>query len=375
MVKSRRIGLISQNDPADRKKSSGTIFTMSKSLKNQGYDVVWIPVKINFLYILLEKIVKAVSKLFGLSIMFKHTPIGAYLLSRSIDEKQIKECDVLFAPFSSPALYALKKQGKKLVYLSDATFQAMDGYYFSKMSSVAKKCGNKVEQKAMDVADEIVLSSDWALQSAIKDYKQPLSKVHVIEFGANIDDEDIIDHTFDYEGTLEVLFLGVDWERKGGDIAVEACSWLNSNGVPTVLNIVGIQNLSKDIEQLPYVSNYGFLNKNDKKQYDTLVSVIKKSHCLLLPSLAECSAIAFCEASANGLPIFSHVTGGVPNYVYDGRNGYLLSLGSKGEDFGRKIKECLESSELKQMSQECQLFYKEKLNWGKWAERIEALFR
>ena len=101
-----------------------------------------------------------------------------------------------------------------------------------------------------------------------------------------------------------------------------------------------------------------------------MVSIIEKCHCLLLPTIAECSAIAFSESSANGLPIFSHDTGGVRNYVEDGRNGYLLPLGSTGTDFGKKIKECLESGELEQMSKTAKNVYREKLNWKTWGEKV-----
>ena len=96
---------------------------------------------------------------------------------------------------------------------------------------------------------------------------------------------------------------------------------------------------------------------------------------MLLPTLAECSAIAFCESSANGVPVFSHLTGGVGNYVYDGRNGYLLPFGSRGADFGAKIKTCLESGELEQMSMMAREVYREKLNWNVWAQKVEAIIR
>lgn len=96
---------------------------------------------------------------------------------------------------------------------------------------------------------------------------------------------------------------------------------------------------------------------------------------MLLPTLAECSAIAFCESSANGLPVFSHLTGGVGNYIYNGRNGYLLPLGSTGADFGAQIKACLESGELERMSVTALDGYREKLNWNVWSQKVEVIIR
>lgn len=202
------------------------------------------------------------------------------------------------------------KKERPIIYLSDATFNVMVDYYFKNLTSGSIKQGNQVEQRALSKSDAIIVSSDWAAKSVINDYKQPEEKVYVIEFGANIDDEDIIPHKFEYDGHLNLLFLGVDWERKGGSIAVDTCRWLNDNGIKTTLHVIGTKRLNDKIKNLPFVDYVGFLNKNIPEQYEKLVSIIKKCHCLLLPTLAECSAIAFCESSANGLPIFSHVTGG-----------------------------------------------------------------
>ena len=94
---------------------------------------------------------------------------------------------------------------------------------------------------------------------------------------------------------------------------------------------------------------------------------------MLLPTKAECAGIAFCEASAYGLPVFTYETGGIPNYIQNGVNGYMLSIGSNGEDFGRKIKCCLENGELEKMSVRSQQVYKERLNWNSWRIKIEGI--
>ena len=323
-------------------------------------------------YLLYQKLMGAIGKISTKRLDCTHSVIGAMLQSKTINMSAVQQCDVLFAPFCSEALYSLRTD-KPIIYLSDATFNIMVDYYFKGISSYAIKQGNKVEQRAMDRSKAIIVSSQWAANSAINDYHQNPSKVHIVEFGANLEDKDIIEKTFDYNGHLHILFLGVDWKRKGGQIAVDACKWLNENGVLATLHIVGIKELDESIKELPYVDYVGFLNKNYPEQYNRLVAVIKQCHCMLLPTLAECSAIAFSESSANGLPVFSHLTGGVGNYVYNGINGYLLPLGSTGVDFGTKIKECLECGELKKMSETAKGVYKEKLNWNVWANKVEKI--
>lgn len=369
-----KIGYIGWSAPQDRKAYSGTPSKMCDSLEKRGYEVKWIPVKITFLYRVFSYVNKIWASYRKRQLNFTRSIIGAIMQSKTIDTQLFNDCDVLFAPFASQVLYCIKTT-KPIIYLSDATFNAMVGYYFKNLSKSSIKQGNKIEQQAEDMASVIIVSSDWAAKSVISDYHQPKGKVHVIEFGANIDDKDIIPHAFEYGGHLNLLFLGVDWQRKGGDIAVEACRYLNANGISSTLHIVGIRDLDEHIKQLPYVNYIGYLDKNVPERYAKLVNTIKSCHCLLLPTKAECAGIAFCESSANGLPVFSHDTGGVRNYVEDGRNGYLLPLGSTGIDFGEKIKKCLESGELARMSETAKDVYKEKLNWKVWARKIDAIIK
>jgi hypothetical protein len=129
------------------------------------------------------------------------------------------------------------------------------------------------------------------------------------------------------------------------------------------------------LEKDPSIDYVGFLNKNIDSDYQRLVAEIHRCQALLLPTTAECSAIAFAEASAFGLPVFTHYTGGVSNYVYDGENGYKLPLGASGSDFGQKIRACLENGELERMTVEATRVYREKLNWDMWTQRVGEIIR
>ena len=365
-----KIGLIGKFDPQNKRTSSGTIYTMVKSLEALNYQIEWIQVKENIFFLIYGIIISICNKIVGKSMMAGHTPIGAWLLSKSICSNKLDLCDILFAPFSSYALYSIKTN-KKIVYLSDATFHVMVNYYFNPMPSFGEFFGEKVELTAMNKSDVIVFSSDWAKQSAINDYKQDEKKIKVIEFGANINEGDLKYEKKEFSESLNILFSGVDWERKGGEIAVK---WLNENSVPAMLYIVGIKDLKEEYASLPYVKNCGFLDKNNKKEYEVFVSLMKSMHCLLLPTLAECSAIVFSESCAYGMPVFTHDTGGVKNYIKDSYNGYTLPIGSTAEDFGRVIKDTYISGRFSSMSENCRYIYENTLNWNTWAKKMKSIF-
>ena len=374
LSKKVKIGFINLNSPLDRKASSGTTFQMCQALKRIGADIVWLQPKHNFFYKLVNLFFKVLAVSTRSKILRDHTIPLAKIESKSLKKQDIENCDILFAPFASTALYSLKTD-KPIIYLSDATFAVMVDYYFKGLVSWNVKQANKIEQTALLKATHAIYASQWAYNSAIQDYNADKSKLHVIEFGANIDEQNIIPHKFTYNGQLDLLFLGVDWIRKGGDIAVEATSYLNDKGIPTTLHIAGIRNLDNNIANLPYVKNYGFLNKNNPNDYNQLVSIIQQSHCLLLPTKAECAGIVFCESSAYGLPIFTYNTGGISNYVENGKNGYMLPIGSSGQEFGEKILECLQSGELEKMSKTAVNVYKNKLNWTAWGQKIEHIIK
>lgn len=369
-----KIGFISSASPTDRRASSGTNYQMAQALAKVG-ELVWIPIAPPRYYRYLEIGIKALARLCRKNICFNYMYIGAKILASNIDAEKFLDCDIIVAFWAGSVLAFVDTKGKPVVYLSDATFPAMIDYYppFSHLFKKNIRFGIDIEKHSLNKATQIVLSSDWSAASAINDLQQPEKKVHVIEFGANIDDKDILPHSFVYNGHLDILFMGVEWKRKGGDIAVEAIRWLNANGIDATLHIIGIKRLDEKIASLPYINNVGFLNKNNPEEYRKLADIITKSHLLLLPTIAECAGIVFCEASANGLPIFTHYTGGVPNYIENGRNGYMLPLGSTGADFGKKIKECLLSGELERMSKYAVDVYREKLNWQVWAKKMQKV--
>ncbi|GHU81679.1 hypothetical protein FACS189415_0510 [Bacteroidia bacterium] len=369
-----KIGVIGYFSPFDRRSYSGTLYKLCESLTQRGAEITWIPVKLNLFYRCYNKIASTVCAFFHKKFLFEHTRFGAFLISKSLNKKLIKQSDLLLTPFSSSAIYGLKKS-KPIIHFSDCTFTLLVDYhpYFYGLHPAVIKQGIAIEQRAFDKADALVLASDWARDSAVKDFGQPEEKVFVSEMGANIDNQDIVYSEKNIGDTLHLLFLGVVWKWKGGDIAVETCKQLNERGIKSVLHIVGITGLDAAVATLPYIDSVGFLNKNDPEQYQKLVECLRISNCLLLPTLAECAGHAFCEASANGLPVFSHRTGGTGSYVLDGRNGYLLPLGSTGKDFADKIEECYKSGELLKMSETARDVYKEKLNWEVWSDKMEKI--
>lgn len=367
-----KIAFLSMYSPDDRKASSGTNYKMAEELSKIG-ELKWVKIKYTYFGAKIGGLVRFLNNRFNKKFYLDGSKLGQ-LCRVSIPMDSFEDCDLIVAFFCMSTIANIKTN-KPIIYFTDATFPAMIEYYpeFSNLLRFNIKYGFNLEKKAMDNANSIVVSSNWAAKSAIEQLSQPKEKVNIIEFGANVDEKDIIISERKFTSHLDLLFLGVDWERKGGDIAVEATRWLNENDIDSTLHIVGIRDLPSKYDDLDYIKNYGFLNKNVPDEYNQLIRLLHNVHCLLLPTKAECSAIAFAEASANGLPVFTHDTGGVANYIDNGKNGYMLPLGSTGVDFGKKIKETIDSGEIQYMVEQSRKIYRDKLNWNIWGDKVNKI--
>lgn len=368
------IGVISPYDPKDRRSASGTNYKIIESLEKQGADVVWIKSSQNLLWRLLERILRRIYLLFYHKMLFfRFTSLGAYLESRTLNTCLMKQCDVIFASFSSPSCYKIKFPDKPLIYLTDATWHQLQDYYFFNLADISIKEGDKIEKYILDRADAVIGASDWMIDSAVDYYHQDREKLHKVHFGANMDEKDFLYEGFEYKGHLDLLFLGVDWIRKGGDIAVGVTKWLNEHDVPSTLHVIGIDELPANVSALDYVDNIGRLDKNNQEEYKRLVKEMAKCHLLLLPTIAECAGIAFCESCAMGLPVFTHATGGTVDYVVDGYTGRLFEIGTPCADFGKRIKEDLDTGLLQTMSSNANMHYKDMLNWNVWGNKVSEI--
>jgi glycosyltransferase involved in cell wall biosynthesis len=226
----------------------------------------------------------------------------------------------------------LKNTFKKVLY-ADATFNSLLHLY-PKYKTYAPLClrdGEEIDRRAVKNADCLIYTSQWAADSAIYHYGADPKKVFIVPFGANLDK--LPDFTDVKAGIrkrmqskqLNLLFLGIDWVRKGGDYALQVTKRLNELGFPAMLHIVGAVNLPSNLDGR-FIVNHGFISKATPEGQRQIGSLLCSSHFLLLPTLADCTPVACSEASAFGLPCLTSDLGGLPSIVKDDVNGRTFSL-------------------------------------------------
>lgn len=366
----KRIAFVSLWNPfEDRKAWSGTIFKFREGLEKAGFEVVWIkyrrPRWCYYLLGVLSKLVPGNSHPFHNRIYFK-------ACANTINQQLIEDCDYLFFPGGAQMMPYLNVV-KPVIYYSDATFHLMSDYYWNPTNRLLDKEGNRCEQAAMDATYLKISASDWAASDAETYYNFPKNRSAVIELGPNLDSTDICPSAPYCSGKLYILFSGVDWNRKGGDKAIAVVRHLIESGIDCRLMICGVRDLPKWVADLPFVENYGFLDKNNEKEYAQYISLWSKAHIFLLPTVAECAGIVFSESSAFGVPIFTHDTGGIGNYVENGVNGYRMPVHSSPMEFSELIIKCISNGELCSLGAGGLRLYKERLNWEHWADRMRSV--
>ena len=251
------------------------------------------------------------------------------------------DTDVIFSP-GSVATAFLETNKPKVIY-SDATFASLLNFYVFNYCRDTIKKGHYLEQKALDSSSLAIFSSDYAAQSAIQDYNTPPEKVKVVPFGANVR------HNFSLKEIrmiinkrsateCHLLFLGVCWKRKGGDLAVRIAEKMNQTGIKTVLNVVGIKDIP--LNPLPdFVKNHGFISKSTTGGERKLINLMAESHFLLLPTRAEAYGLVFCEANSMGLPAISTKVGGIPTIIRNEVNGRIFDYSDKEEPYAKYLTE------------------------------------
>ena len=366
------VGYVCDSNPfVDKTAWSGLNYKIRESIENAGCKVVWLNCRPNGK---LAKFCRLWNERFhGKTTMFEHTRFFFRLRAMAIDKTKINQCDILFFPRGAQVMKYLQCD-KPFIYYSDATFQLLCGYYWKPLTKWQYRVGNSLESYAILNSRINIRASRWAADSVVHDYGYDLDHTYVLGFGANLEEGDMKPVVpYSGQGRLNILFSGVDWKRKGAEIAIRTVELLNERGVDAHLYLVGLRSVPEPYQNHPYVENVGYLNKSIPEQYDIYVQTVRKCHLFLLPTRAECAGIVFGECSAYGIPIYTYDTGGIGDYVFNGENGFRLPMTAVSEDFANIIMDTLSPEKQRKLHENCLKMYKNSLNWGIWSSKFRAI--
>jgi glycosyltransferase involved in cell wall biosynthesis len=153
-------------------------------------------------------------------------------------------------------------------------------------------------------ARRCTVASHWAADSLIDDYGLQPEQVAVVGFGAN-HRAGVHDREW---GPPHLLFVGVDWERKGGPFVLRAFARLRDVIPGATLDVVG---------------GHPLLLPANADHRETMAALFARATCFVMPSLVEPFGIAYVEAALAGVPSIASSVGG-PTDIVGAEGGILV---------------------------------------------------
>ncbi|MFZ4594998.1 MAG: glycosyltransferase family 4 protein [Verrucomicrobiaceae bacterium] len=237
--------------------------------------------------------------------------------------------------------------------------------------------GDALDAVSIRKATLLAFASQWAADDALNYHKADPAKTIVVPFGANcpspFHDEAEAIAALEAKPTspLRLLFVGIDWERKGGPLTLDIIQELRRRGVNAELTIVGCNPF--DGEPPKGVHCLGKLNKGNPAHAKQWQDCFREAQLFIMPTRGECFGVVYAEAAAHALPSLGTRVGGVPDAIAEGVSGWLFDL----EDGPAKYCDLLQSlaadpARLREQGLLAFRHQKNVLNWDRSVEKFDS---
>jgi len=276
----------------------------------------------------------------------KNWSIQTSWATRQLCHRQLAEGrpDALFIHTQVAALFARSTMRAVPTVVSlDATPLNMDtmadAYQHRRQAAVAERFKLELNRRVLGEARAIVTWSRWAADSVICDYGVPPDRVHVIHPGVDVNRFRPRQGERD-PGPVRILFVGGDFERKGGADLLEAMRPL---GDAVELDIV-----SSSPAALAGAGERVRVHPGVAANSATMTDLYRRADIFALPTHADALALVLAEAMASGLPIVTTQVGGIPELVVDGHNGLVVVPG-RARQLSEALGTLVERPDLRQL--------------------------
>jgi len=171
------------------------------------------------------------------------------------------------------------------------------------------------EQSIYDQATLVFTRSTNISKSLVEQYNCPPEKVRCVYAGGTTPQELAQDNSEKYKSE-NILFVGRNWELKGGPELVEAFEKVLPDYPNATLTIIGCTPTLNN----PQIKVIGPLSPSELSDYYEQASIF------CLPTRTEAFGMAFVEALQYKLPIIGTNIEAIPDMIEDSHNGYLVPV-------------------------------------------------
>lgn len=254
-----------------------------------------------------------------------HLNLGYYRQQTAAARRQIAAMDQ--AQFQVilqiGAWYDMTKwSGKKVVSYHDGNLATLlaSPYGFPPIHRRHTDAALKYERDLYRRLDLIMPMSRWLADSFVRDNGVPSKKVVPVGAGVNLPRiKQIV--AKDYSAP-RILFVGKDFERKGGPVLLRAFARVRREIPDAELTVIGpvLPDPPSGVRCL------GFVSKSNAAGVEQLLSEYERATVFAMPSLYEPYGIVFAEAMAHRLPCVGTDNCAMPEIIKHGETGYVVPV-------------------------------------------------
>ena len=255
--------------------------------------------------------------------------------------------------------------------------QYLDSNLFDKKILFKKSFieANYLEKLAIQKSTKILLTSDWSINEAVKNYGNK-NKFKKLAFGSNLEwswnKKQFLQNLKKKkeQNICNLISIGVSWHRKGMDQSIRITDHMNKIGCKTKLTIVGCY---KKINN-KNVSFIKFLNKHNPDEKRKLVNLLKKSHFHILMTKAEGYGVVFLEANSFGLYNIAYNVGGVSGAIKNNISGKLFNKKTNDKVIAKYLVNIFEKKSLFQKKSLLSFnYYFNQMNWDFISKKLNRM--
>jgi glycosyltransferase involved in cell wall biosynthesis len=365
-------------DLRDIKRGSGTFHSLAKELERQGHVVHYLGPFEKIGLPVLTRACKRLSVVGGKRYSSWQDPFIGRRLGRAVLKKlAVLDFDVLLT--NDYAIAAYTRSTRPTVIYTDGVFPfnyaESTNPRDANLSWIAVRFSQRIARLGLRKAGLCVFPAIWVVKEALRYHEIPVERICLVPFGANLEPPPIqVVQARDFRSRVQnkkirLLFVGKDWERKGGDVAVETVAELRLKGFDATLDVVGWR--PPTMVDYPGVTFHGVLDKSSVLGRSAIHALFTECDALILPSRGEGFVISALEAAAYGLPVLGYRAQGVVDAVKDRQTGILLTIGARGQDFAKEIQVWIANPEVYQsLSRRARDYFDTTVNWERAASSL-----
>jgi glycosyltransferase involved in cell wall biosynthesis len=264
--------------------------------------------------------------------------------------------------FQTQSLYDTSVRGVPHFVYTDHTHLSNLASSFFDRRNLRSQRWLALERTIYENATRVFTRSRNVSADLVKHYAIAPEKVRCVYAGANVPAAEGLRLANDAYGNRRILFVGGDWERKGGPVLAQAFAEVLKVLPDAQLTIAG----ARPQLNLPNCTELGHVPVAEMSAHFARASVF------CLPTLLEPFGISVLEAMTHRLPVVATDGGALPDMVSDGVTGRLVAAGDARQLADALIELLGQPARCREFGEAGYRLVQERYTWRGVGERVRA---